>query len=138
MIDEAGVKVWTTEDGNPVNVDSATDVFLVQAKALGGSMQNEQARQKTTIALTMKAKQGDVAGGLVFGYSNVRADGRVRRVIHTEQAAIVRTIFERYAAGSGLKAIAHDLNAAGSPSPRAQQQRPNGKPEHDPRGAAPG
>ena len=37
-----------------------------------------------------------------------------------------KAICERYVAGSGLKHIAHELNAADSPSPRAQQGRPSG------------
>jgi site-specific DNA recombinase len=126
MIDEAGVKLWTVEDGAPVNMNSALDVFTVQARGLGGALHREQARQKTTIALTMKAKQGAVVGGRVFGYSNVRENGAVRREIHEPEAAIVRGICKRYADGAGLKQIARALNEQSAPSPRAQRGRRSG------------
>ena len=38
---------------------------------------------------------------------------------------MVRRIFELCAAGHGAKAIAKTLNAAGAPTPRAQQGRPH-------------
>jgi len=53
-------------------------------------------------------------------------NGHVERRIIEDEAAIIRDIFRRAAAGDGLKGIAKALNAAGALSPRAQQGRPRG------------
>ena len=73
---------------------------------------------------------GYTTGGRVYGYTNVPIEdptrtgkyGRpavsgVKLVIHPERAAIVRRIFEMYASGMGLRAIAVQLNGEGVPGP---------------------
>ena len=68
----------------------------------------------------------------MFGYDNVEILGpsgeraHVERRINEVEAAVVREIFELCAVGEGLKRIAKRLNAAGAPTPRAQQGRRNG------------
>ncbi len=55
-------------------------------------------------------------------------DGRrshVERRIDTTQAAVVRDIFEQYAAGAGVRTIAKRLNDTGQPCPRPHN-RPGG------------
>src|SRR5688572_1909357 len=77
--------------------------------------------------MRQKAEQGFVTGGIVFGYDNHRiGKGQVTRTINEAEAAVVRQIYERFAAGDGARSIAAALNAAGVPSPRAQQGRPSG------------
>jgi DNA invertase Pin-like site-specific DNA recombinase len=74
---------------------------------------------------------GYTTGGRVYGYTNVPIEdptrtgkyGRpavsgVKLVIHAEQAAVVRRIFEMYANGMGLRAIAVQLNGEGVPGPK--------------------
>lgn len=132
MILEAGVRLFTIEDGREIEIDSPIDVFTVQARGLGGALHRDQARRKTILTLTMKAKQGAVVGGLCFGYRNVEIrdqEGRrerVEREIHEPEAAIVREICQRYADGEGLKQIARALNDKSAPSPRAQRGRKSG------------
>lgn len=77
----------------------------------GFRAERERARQRTYDAMVRKARAFQVAGGRCFGYENYRhADGSVRRAIDESKAVIVRRIFEMYAAGFGLRAIAHHLN----------------------------
>jgi hypothetical protein len=38
MIDEAGAKLWTVEDGAPVNMNSELDVFSLAAERLIDSL----------------------------------------------------------------------------------------------------
>jgi site-specific DNA recombinase len=81
----------------------------------------------TANAMRDKAKQGLVTGGKLFGYDNVRqAKGQTTRTINDAEAAVVRDIYTRFAAGQGLRSIALALNTTGALSPRAQQGRPNG------------
>ena len=70
-----------------------------------------------------RALQGDMAGGLSYGYDMVRGFDdrgdpiRGKRVINEAQADIVRRIFREYVAGRGPRSIAADLNREGVPSP---------------------
>jgi Recombinase/Recombinase zinc beta ribbon domain len=100
---------------------------MLSLTAFADELEREKARQRTYDAMLRKARLGHVTGGRVFGYDNVRQDtGGVRRVINDAEAAVVREIFTRCARGQGRRVIALALNAAGSPSPRSQQARPQG------------
>lgn len=60
-------------------------------------------------------------------YDNQKiAKGQTTRVVNDAEAAVVRTIYERFADGDGLRTIALALNGDRALSPRAQQGRPNG------------
>ncbi len=127
QIATAGVRVFSYLEDREIALDSPVATFMMQVQAFGATLEREKARQRTYDAMLRKAKAGQVTGGKVFGYDNVPADtgGKVRVVVD-DQAAIIREIFERCARGQGLRAIAHALNAAGAPCPRAQQERPHG------------
>jgi DNA invertase Pin-like site-specific DNA recombinase len=63
-------------------------------------------------------------GGKAYGYRSLsRPDGSRYVEIVPEQAAVVRRIFEAYAAGDSPKRIAAALNAEGIPSPGADWSR---------------
>jgi len=75
-------------------------------------------------------------GGRVFGYRRVPIESAKQRDSHGRpvidgvklevepaEAATVRRIFERYAAGDSMKRIALDLNDAGIASPQPQKGR---------------
>jgi site-specific DNA recombinase len=122
---DAGVAIYTYLNDREVTMEGATDTFLVQVQAFVASLEREKARQRTSDAMTRKAKAGHVTGGRTFGYTNVRIDkGPVERIINEEEAAVVRRIFDLCAKGFGQVAIAKKLNEAGAPAPRAQQGRP--------------
>jgi recombinase len=77
----------------------------------GFRAERERVGQRTFDATVRKARAFQVTGGCCFGYENYRhADGSVRRAINESEAVIVRRIFEMYAGGFGLRAIAHHLN----------------------------
>jgi site-specific DNA recombinase len=122
----AGVRCFGYLEDRELLMESATDKFLLSAVNFAAELEREKARQRTHDALLRKARAGHVAGGLVFGYDNVRVNGHVERRINRDEAAIVLNIFERYAAGEGIRRIAHALNAKRVPTPRAQQGRPDG------------
>lgn len=71
-----------------------------------------------------RAEIGRAPGGLTYGYRVVRELGpdgepvRGKRAIDEDAAAVIRRIFDAYAAGVGPRQIAYDLNADGIPSPR--------------------
>jgi site-specific DNA recombinase len=78
--------------------------------------------QKTHRGLEGRVRQGLSGGGLGYGYELVPGRSGVRRVNEAE-AAIVRRIFQEYAAGASPRAIARQLNQEGVPGPQGRQWR---------------
>ncbi len=78
---------------------------------------------KTRRGLEGRVRQGRSAGGVCFGYDVVREIGaddeavRGKRRINSEEAEIVRRIFDEYASGKSPRAIAVQLNVDGVPGP---------------------
>jgi hypothetical protein len=101
--------------------------FRLAATSFAEELERDTRRQQTGDALLRKAQAGHVAGGLVFGYDNVPVFGPDGKRSHVErrgndaEAVIVCRIFERYAAGAGLRTIAHELNAEGTAAPRPRR-----------------
>ena len=123
----AGVRVWFYLEDRERTLDSPTDKIMLSLTAFADELEREKARQRTYDAMRRKALAGQVTGGRVFGYDNVRtAAGPVVRVINEAEAAVVRRIFELYADGAGQSRIAKRLNEEGAVSPRSQQGRPRG------------
>ena len=89
----------------------------------------EQTRERVHEAHLAKVRRGYVVGGRVFGYRNVDVTNgtdqhdrplrsHVVREIDEVQAAVVVRIFELYASGLGLKAIAKRLTNEGAAHPK--------------------
>jgi site-specific DNA recombinase len=116
---DAGVRVFYYLEDRERTLDSAMDKVMMHLSTFAAEMEREKARQRTRDAMLRKARQGHVAGGMVYGYRNVREASHVRRVIIPDEAAIVRRIFEEIAEGRGFARIAQGLNRDGIPSPRA-------------------
>src|SRR5439155_22229398 len=78
-----------------------------------------------------KAQALPVTGGKVYGYNNIEVLGTdgtrqsVTRQANPEQAAVVRRIFELYAAGTGMLTRAHRLNEEGVKPPRGRGWAPS-------------
>ena len=114
----AGVRVFFYLEDRERTLDSPTDKIMLSLTAFADELERDKARQRTYDAMQRKARAGHVTGGRVFGYDNVEilgADGKrshVERQINETEAAIVRRIFERCAAGKGLRTIAKTLNEA--------------------------
>ena len=109
-----GVRVIGVLDG----FDSSSAHARMQA-GLSGLMSDElraNIRARTHSALQMRAREARPTGGRAYGFDK---DGAVVEA----EAAIVREVFARAAAGEGLKAIASDLNVRGVPSPGSTWNR---------------
>ncbi|GAA0570739.1 recombinase family protein [Caenispirillum bisanense] len=104
-----GVKLHTTDRG---------EITPLLAGVLGAVAQSylEDLRHKTRRGLRGKVLAGLSAGGIGYGY---RADPATpdKRIIDTEEAAVVRRIFTLYADGVSPRTIAAKLNAGGVPGP---------------------
>ncbi|XYI03839.1 recombinase family protein [Sorangium sp. So ce1128] len=113
-------QLWYYFTGERVEVTDAISKFMIAARSFSAEIEREKVSQRTRENLERKARRGLVAGGVVYGYRNEPAPGGAGkiRVIDEPQAAVVREIFTRYAAGQGLRTIAKDLNARGVPPPR--------------------
>ena len=120
----AGVRVFYYLEDRERTLESPTDKLLLSVTAFADEMEREKARQRTHDALVRKARAGYVAGGSVYGYDNVEVTvpdavtGKPKRLhverrINEAEAAVIREIFEKAAAGWGTRRIAHDLNARG-------------------------
>jgi site-specific DNA recombinase len=123
---DAGVRLFFYASGEEVALDNATARFLVSVRNFASELEREKIASRTREHLQTKARRGYVAGGRCYGYDNIEirdgTEGRRTRVeyaVNAEQAAIVREIFEWYAAGWGLKKIVKDLNARKVPPPSA-------------------
>jgi DNA invertase Pin-like site-specific DNA recombinase len=82
------------------------DKVLLSLSGFGAELEREKARARTFDALSRKAKAGHVAGGVVYGYINVRVDGHVERRIHEPQGLLIRLpspLPPRYAWGTGAE-----------------------------------
>jgi site-specific DNA recombinase len=128
----AGVRVFVYLDDREVELGTFAQNTMAFLRAEFAAEEHRKASQRTYDGLCRKAKAGHVTGGRVFGYDNVEIVGangqrsHVERRINDAEAAVVRQIFERSAAGAGLTRIAKELNAAGALTPRPHQGRPAG------------
>ncbi len=140
QLSQAGVRCFSYLDDEEIVLDTATDKFMMSAATFAAELERERARQRVTDTMARKAARGDVCGGRVFGYTNrdvLGPDGKrshVERVIHPEEATVVRRIFELSATGTGFTRIAKLLNEERALCPRPML-RPDGAPR--PAGWAP-
>jgi site-specific DNA recombinase len=108
------------------------DKVMLSLTNFAAEMEREKARQRTYDAMLRKAKSLHVTGGKVYGYDNVEVLGTdgtrqsVTRQVNPKQAAVVRRIFELYAAGTGMFTLAHRLNEEGVKPPRGRGWAPSG------------
>ena len=109
---------------------------LLTVHGLVDSLYLEELAKKTFRGVEQLALNGLHTGGRVFGYRRVPIESNTERDSHgrpiiagvklavdPDQAATVRRIFERYAAGDSMKRIALDLNESSIASPQPQKGR---------------
>lgn len=77
---------------------------------------------KTRRGLVARVKDGFSGGGRCYEY-DLGAKGEL--TVNTRQAAVIRSIFERYADGESPRTIAHSLNTAREPGPRGGTWTPS-------------
>ena len=108
---DLGVEVVTQD------LDTRQESAGILAAVLGasGEAYRREIGRRTRRGLEGRARERKPTGGKAYGY----AQGQ----IVPAQAAVVREIFERFAAGESQRAIAMDLNARGIPAPGATWNR---------------
>lgn len=115
----AGARVFEYSTGLEAKGDPMARATIA-LRGVFAEMERGMISARTRGSHESRARQGIVTGGTVFGYRNERrGPGEVARVIAPDEAAIVREIFERRAAGEGYRTIARDLNTRAIPSPHA-------------------
>lgn len=117
-LEHRGIRIVGTADGYDSQAQGRKVMRI--ARGLVNELYLDDLREKTHRGLAGQFERGYHVGGVQYGYrSQGSADGRGRELVIDEaQAAVVRRIFEAYAGGAAARAIAHQLNADGVPSPR--------------------
>jgi site-specific DNA recombinase len=130
----AGIRVIFVAQG--IDTSSEQAELLVGVHGIVDSLYLKDLARRTFRGVEQLALNGLHTGGRVFGYRSVPIESRTERDSHgrpvivgvklavdSNQAATVRRIFERYAAGDSLKRIAINLNDEGILSPQPQKGR---------------
>jgi site-specific DNA recombinase len=119
-----GIRVIAVMSGT--NLTDRTGKVLASIMGLKDELFLQDLKDKTRRGMVGQVRRGFSVGGRAFGYRSqpVRDEsGQVtgyHRVVDTEEAAVVRRIFEFYDAGYSPKTIAHILN-----DERVQPPRPS-------------
>ena len=123
-LEHRGIRIVGVSDGYD-STSGAGRKLLRGVRGLISETYLDDLRAKTHRGLTGQIERGYHAGGLSYGYRSVVAGVNARGEpighrleIDQAQAAIVREIFARYAAGESCQRIAADLNARGVRGPR--------------------
>ncbi len=111
-----GIRVMGVADG----YDSTSSSRKVQraVRGLVNELYIDDLRCKTIRGQTGQVERGFIAGGKSYGYDVVRTERGSDYQVNREEAAIVRFIFEKFAAGWSTLQICDDLNGRNIPSPR--------------------
>ena len=120
----AGGRIITLSEGD-------INELHIGLKGTMGALYLKDLADKTRRGLRGRVEAGKSGGGNSYGYDVVRGlgpDGQPltgERRINAREAAIVRRIFEEYAAGVSPRAIAKWLNAASLPGPSGKAWGPS-------------
>ncbi len=122
MEDLAGIHKRLSFQGIEIQAvhDGTADAVLIGIRGLVGQMQREDGAKKVRRGMAGVVRDGRHAGGRAYGYRAVLGRPGELEVV-AEEAAIVRRIFEAYAAGRTPRDIAHDLNREDIRPPRGQR-----------------
>lgn len=124
---ERGARLFFYADATECRARTPEQILMIVLSAFAPHKEREAIRSRTREALRSRILKGQVAGGLCFGYRNVR-QGPDKSQMHTVreidpgQANVVVSIFEDRARGLGYRAIAKQLNERGVSSPRAKKR----------------
>ena len=97
--------------------DTAVGCFIIAARAFIAEIEREKIAERTMRGKEERAKSGRIpqaTGRGIYGYKYDRETGR--RTVNSVQAAVVRRLFEDFAAGRSLMGITNALNEDGTPS----------------------
>ena len=91
--------------------------FALQMMGAVGELERNTIIDNVKLGMTQRSRQGRWNGGICLGYKSESVDPNnlndTRLVIVPEEATIIRKIFNMYASGKGLRAIANSLNKEG-------------------------
>jgi site-specific DNA recombinase len=106
------------------NFDTSSPIgkLVVQLMASIAEMERNTLSENVKLGMTQRAKEGSWNGGVVFGYDSIEKE----LIVNPKEAEIVELIFNLYADGKGLKAIANHLNKAGYRTKRSRHFSING------------
>ncbi|GGM00385.1 resolvase [Pseudooceanicola nanhaiensis] len=118
-----GVEIHTIAEGR-------IEELHIGMKGTMDAMHLKRIAQMTHRGLQGRVADGRSAGGLSYGYripidpyTGLRQTGELEPDEH--QADVVRRIFREFSEGHSPRAIAHQLNAEGVPSPRGREWKVN-------------
>ncbi len=121
-IANAGIEVWYYLEDRRAELDTAVGKFIEAVHSFGSELERERTRQRTFDGMLRRAQAGYSTGGAIYGYRSVpihsgRQDAQghpvpdyVDRRIEPDEAQTILGIFQMYARGYGLTAIAKCLN----------------------------
>jgi DNA invertase Pin-like site-specific DNA recombinase len=115
-LEHRGVRIIGTADG--YDTEARGRKVMRIARGLVNELYLDDLREKTHRGLAGQFDRGFSAGGKSYGYVSVAAERGMHLAIDQAEAAIVREIFESWAAGDSVARIVHALNARRVPSPR--------------------
>lgn len=126
---QAGVTVYEYVHGKCLTQYTPMGKLLSSVQGYADEDHALKSGERTHDALEAKAQRGHVVGGRVFGYENYNvfppgAAPETSKRTHAarrrdpKEAAVVRRIFQLYASGLGVKAIAKKLNNEGAQAPK--------------------
>ncbi len=91
--------------------------FALQMMGAVGELERNTIVDNVKLGMAQRSRQGRWNGGICLGYKSEAVDSSnkkdTRLVIVPEEATIVKKIFNMYASGKGLRAIANSLNKEG-------------------------
>jgi site-specific DNA recombinase len=119
----AGVNIVTLAEGDITHLH-------IGLKGTMNALFLKELAEKTRRGMRGRVELGKAGGGLCYGYRVVRQlqNGVMttgEREINAEEAAVVRRIFESYAAGASPKQVAKTLNAEGVRGPQGSLWNPS-------------
>ena len=119
----AGVNIVTLAEGDITHLH-------IGLKGTMNALFLKELAEKTRRGMRGRVELGKAGGGLCYGYRVVRQlqDGMMttgEREINSEEAAVVRRIFESYTAGASPKQIAKTLNGEGVRGPQGSLWNPS-------------
>jgi site-specific DNA recombinase len=118
---EHGARLWQYSTGTEQKSDPMARAMMAMTGAFA-EMERAMISRRTREGHEVRARKGLVTGGACYGYKNVRGPDGVRHEVVEAEAGIIRDIFARRAAGASLRAIGHELNRLGVPSPSGRKR----------------
>ena len=107
-------------NGQLYDMSKSADRFFTTMGAAQAEYEGDAIRDRILRTTRLNAERGRPHGRVPYGYRRVydeRTRDLLEQVVYEPEAAIVREVTERVAAGQSLYSIAKDLNTRGLPSP---------------------